>query len=217
MSECGPLLVVDCDQETCRSIAAHIERLGLASLTADTGEAALAAVEKNEPALAVIEVELPGLNGLGLLQALHERYESLPVILISSNHADAVGRAAGLMLGADDYLVKPLDPTELMARIQRSLSRSGRAGVNGRRSAPTAELTMLSAREREVLTLLAEGNTQKQIAAALVLSPKTVATHIQNMFRKLGVHSRAQAVATAYRDGLVAAAHAGTAVETSRT
>jgi DNA-binding NarL/FixJ family response regulator len=203
MSDCGPLLVVDCDQETRRVIAALAERLGLACRTADTGEAALAAVEKDEPALAIIEVELPGLNGLGLLQALHERFESLPVILVSSNHADPVGRAAGLMLGADDYLVKPLDPTELMARIQRSLCRSGRRVVNGRRNARPGEPTMLSAREREVLTLLAEGNSQKQIAVTLVLSPKTVATHIQNVFRKLGMHSRAQAVAAAYRDGLV--------------
>ena len=203
MGDCGPLLVVDCDQEIRRFIAAHAATLGLACQTAETGEAALAAAEKDEPALAVIEVELPGLNGLGLLQALHERFESLPVILVSSDHADPVGRAAGLMLGADDYLVKPLDPTELIARIQRSLYRSGRRAVNGRRNARPGELTVLSAREREVLTLLAEGNTQKQIAAALVLSPKTIATHIQNVFRKLGVHSRAQAVAAAYRDGLV--------------
>ena len=51
--------------------------------------------------------------------------------------------------------------------------------------------------------MLAEGKTEKQIAAALVLSPKTVATHIQNLLRKLGVHSRAEAVAAAYRDGLM--------------
>jgi DNA-binding NarL/FixJ family response regulator len=203
MSDCGALLVVDCDQETRRFIAAHAERLGLACRTADSGESALAAAEDEEPALAVIEVELPGLNGLGLLQALHERFESLPVILVSSNYADPVGRAAGLMLGADDYLVKPLDPTELMARIQRSLCRSGRRATDGRRNARPSELVRLSAREREVLTLLAQGNTQKQIAAVLVLSPKTIATHIQNVFRKLGVHSRAQAVAAAYRDGLV--------------
>src|SRR5262245_9082481 len=113
MSDCGALLVVDSDQETRRFIAAHAERLGLVCRTADSGESALAEAEDEEPALAVIEVELPGLNGLGLLQALHERFESLPVILVSSNYADPVGRAAGLMLGADDYLVKPLDPTEL--------------------------------------------------------------------------------------------------------
>jgi DNA-binding CsgD family transcriptional regulator len=61
----------------------------------------------------------------------------------------------------------------------------------------------LSPREREILALLADGQSQKQIAAALVISPKTVATHIQHLLSKLGVHSRAQAVAIAYRLGLV--------------
>jgi DNA-binding NarL/FixJ family response regulator len=63
----------------------------------------------------------------------------------------------------------------------------------------------LSRREQEILLLLAEGKTEAEIAAALVLSPKTVATHIQNTLRKLGVHSRTQAVVAAYRDGLVTA------------
>jgi DNA-binding NarL/FixJ family response regulator len=70
----------------------------------------------------------------------------------------------------------------------------------------TSHADDLSRREREILLLLAEGKSELEIAAALVLSPKTVATHIQNVLRKLGVHSRTQAVAAAYRDGLVAAA-----------
>jgi len=61
----------------------------------------------------------------------------------------------------------------------------------------------LSPREREILALLAEGRSQKQIAVELVISPKTVATHIQHLLSKLGVHSRAEAVAAAYRRGLV--------------
>jgi DNA-binding NarL/FixJ family response regulator len=133
---------------------------------------------------------------------VHERFEELPVILVSSTHVDPVVRAAGLMLGADDYLLKPLDPAELAARIRRSLKRWGKPVGNGSSTAYPGDATGLSPREREILTLLAEGKTEKQIAAALVLSPKTVATHIQNLLRKLGVHSRAEAVAAAYRDGL---------------
>ena len=129
-------------------------------------------------------------------------FENLPVILTSSKHVDPVGRAAGIMLGADDYLVKPLDPAELAARMRRSLKRSHRSVVE-RPSNRTSHTDDLSRREREILLLLAEGETEKEIAAALVLSPKTVATHIQNTLRKLGVHSRTQAVAAAYRDGLM--------------
>jgi DNA-binding NarL/FixJ family response regulator len=204
VSTCGTVLVVDRDRETRHLVADLVERLGLRTRAADTGEAALAALEDAEPALAVLEVELPGLNGLGVMQALHERFGDLPVILVSSKHAAAVDRAAGLMLGADDYLVKPLDRTELGARMRRSLQRAGASVVNGNGEESSGRREpVLSPREREILELLAEGRTQKQIAATLVISPKTVATHIQHLLGKLGVHSRAQAVAAAYRQGLV--------------
>jgi DNA-binding NarL/FixJ family response regulator len=201
---CGTVLIVDRDAETRGLVAGQAATLELDSREAETGEAALALLEDGEPALALFEVELPGLNGLGLLRALHERFERVPVILVSSRHVDAVSRAAGLMLGADDYVVKPLDATELGARMRRSLRRSAQPP---RAETPPSRAETLTPREREILMLLAEGNTQKQIAAALVLSPKTVATHIQNLLRKLGVNSRAQAVVAAYRDGLVGLVH----------
>jgi DNA-binding NarL/FixJ family response regulator len=205
MSDADTILVVDCDKTTQVIVAAQAERLGYACIEVESSEAALAAVEEDEPALAVVAVELPGLNGLGLLQALHERFATLPIILTSSKYADAVGRAAGLMLGADDYLVKPLDPAELGARIRRSLRRSHRPVVKDLPADPSSDTGDLSRREREILQFLAEGKTEAEIAADLVLSPKTVATHIQNTLRKLGVHSRTQAVVAAYRDGLVPA------------
>jgi DNA-binding NarL/FixJ family response regulator len=202
MGEPEHILVVDSEQAVLSLVAEQVARLGLNCIAADSSEAALTAVENAEPALAVIAVELPGLNGLALLQALHERFESLPVILTSSKHVDSVGRAAGLMLGADDYLVKPLDPAELAARMRRSLGRSHRS-VSNIPPDQASQTDDLSRREREILLLLAEGMTEMEIATALVLSPKTIATHIQNVLRKLGVHSRTQAVAAAYREGLV--------------
>src|SRR5262245_55316282 len=118
MSESVIVLVVDCDQSTRSLVAAQVARLGFNCTSVGSSEAALDAVESCEPALAVVAVELPGLNGLGLLEALHDRFESLPVILTSAQHVDPVARAAGLMLGADDYLVQPLDPAELSARMR---------------------------------------------------------------------------------------------------
>jgi DNA-binding NarL/FixJ family response regulator len=107
---------------------------------------------------------------------------------------------AGLLLGADDYLVKPFEADELLARLRRSLRRHKvlRAFRNGAPS-PLAALTV---RESEVLALLAEGLTQAEIATRLVLSPRTVGTHIQHILSKLEVHNRAQAVALALRNGL---------------
>jgi DNA-binding NarL/FixJ family response regulator len=149
-----------------------------------------------------LEVDLPGaLSGLEVLRELHERFgDDLPVILVSAERTSALDRTAGLMLGADDYLTKPLDTGELLARVRRSLRRLSPANGNGN-GKPKEDLS-LSPREREILGLLASGKTQREIAA-LVLSPKTVATHIQHLLSKLGVHSRAQAVGVAYRLGLV--------------
>jgi two-component system nitrate/nitrite response regulator NarL len=112
------------------------------------------------------------------------------------------------MLGADDYVSKPLDASELLARVKRSLRRTTAPGANGNGSNNVnghdrPDTSGLSPREREILGLLAEGRTQSQIASDLVISSKTVATHIQHILSKLGVHTRAQAVATAFRRGLV--------------
>jgi DNA-binding NarL/FixJ family response regulator len=159
-------------------------------------------LDDHDPVLAIVEVELPGhLSGLEVLRELHERFgDGFPVILVSAARTTALDHTTGLMLGADDYLAKPFDPGELLARVRRSLRRSGTNG-NGKKSSGVN----LSPREREILALLSEGRSQKQIAAALLISSKTVATHIQHLLSKLDVHSRAEAVAAAYQRGLVQA------------
>src|SRR5215213_7414552 len=125
----------------------------------------------------------------------------MPVILISAERTLAHDRTAGLLLGADDYVAKPFEPEELLARMRRSIRRSWQpAGGNGGQKPYAPHLTV---REGEVLGRLARGRSQREIAAELVVSEKTVSTHIQHVLLKLGVHSRAQAVAEAYRRGLV--------------
>ena len=165
-------------------------------------------LDGERPALVVIEVELPELSGLTILAQLLETFgEDLPVILTSAERGTPLDRAAGILLGADDYLVKPIDRAELVARVRRSLRRSGSlaatANGNGNGNGHKHVEATLSPREREILELLAEGQSQREIAATLVISPKTVGTHIQHVLAKLGVHSRAQAIAAAYSRGLV--------------
>ena len=207
VGDCGVILVIDHDREfrtLAEEVLGRMNHPARAVASADEGQEFL---DGERPALVVIEVELPELNGLAILARLLETFgDDLPVILTSATRGTPLDRAAGLLLGADDYLVKPIDPAELVARVRRSLRRSGvRRAPNGNGNGRQPREAKLSPREREILELLAEGQTQKEIAAELVISPKTVGTHIQHVLAKLGVHSRAQAVAVAYHDGLVRA------------
>jgi len=119
-------------------------------------------------------------------------------------------------LGGDDYLVKPIDSDEFLARVRRAIARSQRGSASS--STPSRSLD-LTKRELEVLGQLARGHAQSEIAADLVISPKTVASHIQRILAKLDVHSRAQAVAVAYESGLIrgptSAPEVAAAVETT--
>ena len=202
MDDCGVILVVDHERRSRLRTALILKPLRQVVTTASDAESALQLAMARRPAVAIVEVELPGFNGLALLRQLVERFDgAVPVILVSAERTTPLDRASGLLLGADDYLVKPVDPGELVARVGSTLRRSLHRSHNGATSG-NARWT-LSPRERQILGLLAAGNTQRQIAESLVISPKTVGTHIQHVLSKLGVHSRAQAVAEAYRSHLV--------------
>jgi DNA-binding NarL/FixJ family response regulator len=203
VGDCGVILVIDQDHEFRELAEDMLGRMSHPARAVASATEAQAFLDGDRPALVVVEVELPELNGLAVLAQLLETFgNDLPVILTSATRNTPLDRAAGLLLGADDYLVKPIDPAEFVARVRRSLRRSPSA-VNGNGNGNGQLETSLSPREREILALLAEGQTQKQIAASLVISPKTVGTHIQHLLAKLRVHSRAQAVAAAYSRGLV--------------
>jgi DNA-binding NarL/FixJ family response regulator len=206
--DCGTILIVDSDDSSRLTAVQVAVRLGYDARPTPTADELLERLGSDRPALAIVEVELPGAaNGLEVMRQLHDAFDDqLPVILVSERQIDAFDRTAGLMLGADDYLTKPLDAAELLARVKRSLRRVAPATTNGHgngHSNGNGDDSGLSPRERQILTLLAEGRTQRQIADELVISSKTVATHIQHVLSKLGVNTRAQAVSVAFRRGLV--------------
>jgi DNA-binding NarL/FixJ family response regulator len=199
-----PVLVVDGDEDSRRLVVALLERIGCTPYEAGTGEEALDVAEDVRPALVVLEVTLAGLSGYEICRELGDRFgDDVSVVFVSGTRIEQLDRTAGLLIGADDYIVKPFDPDELLARMRQLLRRaSARNGPLNSSDSGAYRLDALTGREREVLTLLAQGHGQSEIAEELFISTNTVATHIQRVLAKLDVHSRAQAVAIAHRHGL---------------
>jgi DNA-binding NarL/FixJ family response regulator len=195
-----PVLIVD-DDPGFRVLVSHLlERAGIGAVEAARGEDALDTAILRRPSAVVLDVVLPDIGGFELCRELRDRLgDDVPIIFVSGERVDAHDRTVGLLLGGDDYLVKPVDPDELLARIRRALYRAHR----GSEQTPGPARNGLTQRELEVLRLLAGGFDGAGIAKQLVISKKTVASHMQRVMAKLGVHTRAQAVARAYADGLI--------------
>jgi DNA-binding NarL/FixJ family response regulator len=196
-------LIVDGDAEARASMSALLGRVGYGTREAAGGSEALAAVRAEPPALVLLEIRLPDIAGYEVCRELREEWgERLPIFFLSADRIEAIDRVGGLLLGADDFIVKPFDPDELLARVRRVVGRPApRLPTEGGRAQDSVPLTP---REQEVLELLASGHRQEQIAERLSVTSKTVATHIQRMLTKLNVHSRAELVAIAHREGWVA-------------
>jgi DNA-binding NarL/FixJ family response regulator len=201
----GGILVVDDDQAFRSFVSELLESIGYATRQLESGAAVLAAAAEKRPAAILLDVQLPDLNGYEVCRELRERYgDSIAIVFISGTRTDPLDRSGGLLLGADDYLVKPVDPGELIARVTRLV---GRPRSNGVTASSSGKRESLTPRENEILDLLAEGFRQEEIADRLVISPKTVATHIQRVLGKLEVRSRAQAVSIALREDRDVSAH----------
>jgi two-component system nitrate/nitrite response regulator NarL len=189
------VLVVDDDA----GFRAHVRELlevgGFRVVDVADGVAALASARTERPAAVLLDVNMPGLCGYEVCRALREEHgQAFPLMFVSGERTESFDRVAGLTIGADDYLAKPFEADELLARLRCLVRRYGAAA---------APASVLTEREQEVLGLLADGLDQRAIAERLVISPKTVSTHIERILAKLGAHSRAEAVALAYRLQLV--------------
>jgi DNA-binding NarL/FixJ family response regulator len=193
---CGRILIVDSRLRMYAAVSRLLLPAGYGLSLARSAAHALESVRRDCPRLVLLEVALNGVSGLELCHELRDEHgPTLPIMFVSEHGADPRERVTGLLVGADDYLALPFVPDELLARV-RALTR---------RSAPSAAAAQasLTPREHEVLGLMAEGLGQAEIADRLVVSSKTVGNHIEHILWKLGVHSRAQAIAFAFREHMV--------------
>jgi len=198
----GAVVVADRDGKSRALVTGSLRQAGYETVEVASGWEVLEAVRRDGVSLVVLEVELPDMTGYQVCRDLrNEKGDEVPIFFLSGTHTEPADRVAGLLLGADDFIVKPFDPGELVARVQRFVAR--RSAATRRAAGRPAGQPHLTDREAEVLQLLADGMKPKEVATTLSISPKTVATHIQNLLGKLSVHSRAELVARAYQLRLV--------------
>jgi DNA-binding NarL/FixJ family response regulator len=188
----GPVLIADEDPTSRDHLARVLEAAGYEIRQVASGEEALQAVREVRPSIVLLEIPLGSMSGYEVCRALREEASEMPIVFVSGSRTESYDRVAGLLVGADDYIVKPYAPDELLTRVRHLVRRSQPLTPS-----VTARLTK---REREVLRLLAQGLRQEDIAGRLFISRKTVASHVANILRKLGVRSQTQAVAVAYRE-----------------
>ncbi|GAB2487280.1 transcriptional regulator [Jatrophihabitans fulvus] len=171
------------------------------------------AVAAVRPHVVLMDIRMPGVDGVTATAALREDGAAPPVLVLTTFDDDEI-LAAALRAGAAGFLLKGV-PTEDLQRAVRTVAAGGHwldPAVTGRvlttyRAAPTPSATagieQLTAREREVLSLIGQGLTNAEIAAELVLGEGTVKTHVNHVFAKLHLRDRAAAVVRAFDSGLV--------------
>jgi two-component system, NarL family, response regulator DevR len=183
---------------------------------AATAEEALALAPVLRPDVLLLDIDLPGMNGIQLVQELAPRLPQTKIVMltVSASERDLLDAVAR---GAAGYLTKDLSPEALLrslrgtqrgelAMSRRFAARALRHFADLARRGKTAgagadsDLMLLSPRENDVLAMLADGLTDREIAQALTISPRTVETHVSNILHKLGVRNRAEA-ARRYRQG----------------
>ncbi|HSJ41154.1 MAG TPA: response regulator transcription factor, partial [Xanthobacteraceae bacterium] len=192
-----------------RALLALFEGIAVVA-EAEEGEAAVAKVLECRPDVLLLDVRMPRLNGVEVLAAL-ARESALPPTLLLTTFEDDAALIGGIRAGARGFLLKGTTPDTLVEAI-RTVAAGGTfmhaalqpsMDVAGMRVPPLSAADPLTAREREVLSLMTNGLANTQIATALRLGEGTVRNHVSSILAKLGVSDRTKAVLVALRQRLV--------------
>ncbi|MGH7950675.1 MAG: response regulator transcription factor [Limisphaerales bacterium] len=169
----------------------------------ESGESALADLPKEKPSVVLMDINLPGINGIECVRRLKSQLPGAQFVMLTV-YEDAEHIFKALTAGASGYLLKRLPRAELLAALKDVHAGGSPMSSNIARkvvqsfqrfTSPPSEAEGLSPREREVLELLARGYLYKEISDLLQISVPTVSTYIRRVYDKLHVHSRSQAVA----------------------
>jgi NarL family two-component system response regulator LiaR len=168
------------------------------------GSQALALVSRTSPDVVVLDIRMPGMDGLVCLDQIKKRSPSVKVVVLSASTDQKLIENV-LKRGASAYIVKSVNPVDLPAVIRQALEETVYTAVGLPSDAPSsaAKEAGLTARELAILTALAQGKSNAAIAKELWVAPQTVKFHLTNIYRKLNVSNRTEAARYAYQQGLV--------------
>jgi len=186
----------------------------------DNGQESIRLVAELKPDVVLLDMRMPGINGLGVLQMLRQEYDKQPIVMLttSTEESDLI---ESLRSGAQGYLLKDMEPDALVIALRDivegktvvapDLAPVLARAVQGKNEEPKSDIKSpfsgLTPRETEILGLLAEGQSNKTIARNLGISDGTVKLHVKAILRKLDVHSRVEAAVMAVEYGLSKAAN----------
>ena len=186
------IFIVDDDEAVRDALAVHLELAGLTVRLCASAAEFLAAADPDQPGCAVIDIRMPGIDGLTLQQEMIRRGLSLPVIVITG-HGDVPAAVRAFRAGAVDFLQKPFDEDLLIERVREAGDRDRierQAGVEAAES--RHRMTRLTPREREVVELVAQGLPNKIIARRLDIGIRTVETHRARVLEKMGMRNASE-------------------------
>jgi DNA-binding NarL/FixJ family response regulator len=171
----------------------------------ESGAELLRAVAQTAPELVVLDVAMPGIDGLACLQLLRERHPRVKVVMLSGVDDPRVAQRA-LKLGAAAFVKKDVDPrdfTGILRHVLQETVAAQPAALQPSTDEADDMRALLTPSELAVLEALAHGLANKEIAASLAIAQQTVKFHLTNLYRKLGVSNRTEAIGMAFERGLV--------------
>ena len=194
-SSLSPLIhLIDDDEAVRSSLALLISTVGLRVQAWADPQSFVNAFDRQSIGAIVLDVRMPGISGLSVLDTLKAQGVDQPVIMLTGHGTVEMCRRA-FKAGAAEFLEKPVDDEALLEALQSAVRQHVKSRERNQADRQAqARFAQLSLREREVLGLITAGLTNKEIGRALDLSPRTVESHRANLFAKLGVDSLAQLI-----------------------
>jgi DNA-binding NarL/FixJ family response regulator len=210
------VLLVDDHAIVRRGVQAYVDTLPHLEVVGEAGDGRQAldllqewvTLGQQLPDVVLMDLQMPRMDGVAATEAIGRAYPEIKVVVLTS-FGEVERVHAALAAGAAGYVLKDADPAEVATAITAAavgevhLDAAVARQLARRMAAPQVGLTSLTAREREILTLVAQGHSNRDIAERLVISERTARTHVSNVLSKLHLSSRTQAALLAIREGLI--------------